>query len=149
MTTRVIALRLLSLRDYTTRELRAKLLDRECAEDEVDETLRALTREGLLDDRRAAAAHVRSASRIKSRGRLRIARELEARGLDRSAVREALEELPAADEAAALQRVLERRRVPAQLSMIERRRLFQHLLRRGFSADLISSALRRRGGDEN
>src|SRR5690242_6859922 len=108
---RTAALRLLSRRDYTSAELRDKLASREYSAGDIDEALASLAAERLLDDRRAAAAHVRTASRVKGRGRLRIQRELEARGLDRDVVRQALEELPAADESAALDRWLQRRRL--------------------------------------
>jgi SOS response regulatory protein OraA/RecX len=37
--------------------------------------------------------------------------------------------------------VLQRKRVPAKLDQAARRRIFQHLMRRGFSADAISKAL--------
>ena len=47
----------------------------------------AFVADGTLDDRRAGAAHVRTASRVKGRGRLRIRRELEARGIDRTLAR--------------------------------------------------------------
>jgi regulatory protein len=145
---RAAALRLLSRRDYTSTELRDKLASREYSVEDIDAALASLTAERLLDDRRAAAAHVRMASRIKSRGRLRIQRELEARGLDREVVRQALEELPAADESAALERWLQRRHVPAHLAAADRRRLFQQLLRRGFTADLIAKALKERQSAE-
>ena len=147
---RAVALRLLTRREYTTFELRTKLTARqEYADDEIEQTLASLASQGFLDDRRAAAAHVRSASRIKSRGRLRIQRELEIRGLDRELIRRALDDLPAADEAAALERILQRRGLPNRLPAADRRRLFQQLLRRGFTADLIAKALRQRQEGED
>jgi regulatory protein len=145
---RAAALRLLTRRDYTAAELRKRLGAREYSSDQIDEAIADLTAQGLVNDRRAAAAYVRSAARIKGRGRLRIQRELEARGLDRATVREALDELPASDEAAAIQRFLDRRRVPAQLDSANRRRVFQQLLRRGFAADLIADVLKTRGRDQ-
>ena len=113
-------------------------------ETEADEVVGALTADGTLDDRRVAAAHVRTAARVKARGRLRIARELEARGVERDLARELVREVSTEDEAAAIERLLVRKRVPATLSVIERRKLFAHLLRRGFPADAISQALRKR-----
>jgi regulatory protein len=145
---RVAALRLLTRRDYTKAELRDKLAARDYSSEEIDEALADLASQGLVDDRRAAAAYVRTASRIKGRGRLRIQRELEARGLDRGTIRQALEELPASDETAALERFLQRRRLPARLAAADRRRLFQQLLRRGYTADLIAKALKAREIDQ-
>ena len=140
-TFRNLALRLLGRRDYTSAELQEKLVARGAAPEEVASLMAALRGQGLVDDRRVAAAHVRSASRVKLRGRARIARELAARGLDRDVIDEALAALPREAEAGTIADVLVRKRVPAKLSPAERRRLFQHLLRRGFSADAISKAL--------
>jgi regulatory protein len=139
---RVAALRLLSRRDYTTSELRAKLLAHEYAADDVDSVIRNLTDQGLLDDRRTAAAYVRLASVVKGRGRLRIQRELEARGVDRALARELVGALPASDETSAIERFLQRKRVSSRLSLADQRRVYQQLLRRGFAAEVIERALK-------
>ena len=145
MTVRTVALRLLTRRDYSAAELRKKLIERDLDADEVDTALGALTQEGLLNDRRVAAAHVRTASQIKNRGRLRIRRELEARGIDRAIISEVLAELPEADDAAGIEKFLQRKRLPPTLDPAARRRLFGQLMRRGFSADAIAKALRKHG----
>ena len=142
---RVAALRLLTRRDYTTTELRTKLRDREFPEPEVATAIADLAHEGFVNDRRVAESFVRVASNLKGRGRHRIERELEQRGVDRGIIREVLAALPVADETASIRRFLERKRLPARLSPAEHRRTFGQLMRRGFSADLIASALRSRG----
>lgn len=144
-TARAAALRLLGLRDYTTEELRTKLLARGFAPDETARALEGLAAEGLADDRRAARAHIRTGSRVKGRGRRRLRQELERRGLSAEIAAEALAEHSDDDELAAVRRVLSRRRGTGRLSMADRRRLFQQLLRRGFASDLIARAL---GGAE-
>lgn len=144
--TRVAALRLLGRRDYTTHELRERLLAREHPADDVDAALDSLRTDGLLDDRRVAASHVRIATSVKGRGRLRIARELEARGLDRALVQEALAALPADEDAEAIRRWLARRALPPRLPAADHRRVFAQLLRRGFPADAIARVLRERAG---
>lgn len=146
MSTRLAALRLLSRRDYTTAELREKLLAKDHAIDDVATTLDGLRDDGLLDDRKVAANYVRSASTVKGRGRLRIARELEARGVARSLVREALETLPVSDEVDAVRRFLARKRLPTHLAAADHRRVFAQLLRRGFSADVIAQVIRETRG---
>lgn len=143
-----VALRLLGRRDHTIAETRAALVDRGHAIDEVESVIDRLTSGGLLDDRRVALAHVRRALQVKGRGRLRIERELAARGMAPEIVNEAVSASAEEDEAAALERVLARKRVPSPLSMPERRRLFQQLLRRGFRADLIASVLKVRQEQE-
>jgi regulatory protein len=145
---RTVALRLLTRRDYTTSEIDRKLTDRGYETDTIADVVQSLTRAGLLDDRRVGAAHVRTSSRIKGRGKLRIARELEARGVGRTLVRELTAGLSAEDESAALARVIARMRVPATMDRQTRQRIFGRLLRRGFSADAVSKALRFRPDEE-
>jgi regulatory protein len=144
---RVLALRLLSRRDYTTAELRTKLRSREYPHDEIEEALRRLTADGLLDDRRAAVTHVRQ-SGAKGRGRHRIERELASRGIDRATAREIAAAMPAGDETASIERFLARKRLSLPLSAADRRRVFQQLLRRGFPAETIARALRSPAPDE-
>ena len=94
-----------------------------------------------MNDQRVAAAHVRTASAIKGRGRHRVARELEARGVAKAIIEDAVSSLAGADEAAAIRRILARKRWPARPTLAERRRMYQHLLRRGFPSDSIRRAL--------
>ena len=146
---RATALRLLTRRDYTAKELRTKLLDRELPETEVTSVLADLAEAGLVNDRRVAESFVRVASTLKGRGRMRISRELEQRGVDRGVIRDALAKLPIEDETASIRRFLERKHLPARLSPTEHRRVFGQLVRRGFSADLIAKSLRGRGSSED
>ena len=146
---RTIALRLLTRRDYSANELRTKLLDREVPEAEVNSVVADLADSGLVNDARVAESFVRVASTLKGRGRIRISRELEQRGIDRATIHKALGALPIADETAAIRRFIERKHLPARLSPAEHRRVFGQLIRRGFSADLIAKALRGRGVEED
>ena len=142
---RTAALRLLGRRDYTVTELRDKLSARGYPVDELTAVLDNLAADGLQSDERVAAAHVRTGLQIKGRGRLRIARELEARGIARPLIARALAGVAPGDERAAIRAILDRKHFPASPSVAERRRMFQHLLRRGFSSDAITRAL---GGEE-
>lgn len=142
---RVMAMTLLSRREYTAHEVQTKLVERGCSADDAATVIGALVGEGLVDDRRAAAAHVRTAARIKGRGRHRIERELEARGISAPIVREVLGDLTPQAELEAIRRILARKRTPPRPDPATRRRLFQHLLRRGFSSDAVARVLREGG----
>lgn len=137
-------MRLLGRRDYTIAELTVRLTDLGHPPDQVGAALQRLGGEGLVDDRRVAASFIRVASRLKGRGRIRIERDLVARGVDAAIVRETLAALPEEEDVEAIERLLTRRAVPTKLELAERRRLFQQLLRRGFPADAIATALRAR-----
>lgn len=143
---RLTALRLLARRDFAIAELRTRLLDRGYDASSINDLLNDFIANGALDDRRFAAAFVRRAIAGKGRGRYRIARELEHRGVPRPIVEDALAGV-ADDEAQALRRILMRKRWPAEPSIAERRRMFQHLLRRGFSSDAIKRALASSGSE--
>jgi regulatory protein len=139
-TARLAALRLLGRRDYSAAEIRTRLLDRGHNPAEVESAVTSLVGDGAIDDRRTAFAHVRTAARIKGRGTHRIRRELEARGISAGIIADALAQLSPDDDRAAIARILARRRTtPSDPG--ERRRLFQQLMRRGFSADIIAKAL--------
>lgn len=134
-------------RDYTAAELHAKLTQRGYADGDIASTIEELRVRGLVDDRRVAAAAVRTAARVKGRGRVRIGRELEARGVDRAIVQELLATLAPEDEAESIARILARKHWPARPTLADRRRMFQHLLRRGFPAETIAKALSHREDD--
>jgi len=146
---RLAALRLLGRREYSTVELTRKLIDRGYGADEVHRVASTLVDERVLDDRRMAEAYVRTASRIKGRGVLRIRRELEARGIDPGLAHEVTATLSADDQLTAITRVITRKSGGKALDPALRRRLFLHLMRRGFAADLVSRALKYMPQDED
>lgn len=147
-TLRGTALRLLGRRDLTRAELTTRLTDRGYQPDDIEPALARLVEERFLDDRRTALAHARTASRIKGRGRVRIGRELEARGVSRDLIHEALDQISPNDDMETLRRFLVRKGVTSRPDPAVRRRLFQQLVRRGFSIDLVSRALKYRPDEE-
>lgn len=76
---------LLARREHSVAELRAKLTAREFDADAVDAAVNRLAEEGLIDDRRFAAAFVASRVR-KGQGPVRIRVELERRGVSTDTV---------------------------------------------------------------
>jgi regulatory protein len=140
---------LLARRDYTSAELSTRLTDRGYAAEDVADALKNLVADGSVNDARVAAAHVRTSTRIKGRGRLRVKGELLARGISRQAIDEALSAFETGDEREALLRILKRKRYPERPTLPERQRMYQHLLRRGFPGDLIRSVLGRGNRDQD
>lgn len=140
-----IALRLLSRRELTTAELTRRLLDRGCAAEAVDEVIEQLTRDRTLDDRRAATAIARTHALVKGRGRLRIERELAARGVARNLAREVLDEVFGdLSETDLLDRALRRRLRSGRITdQPQFRRLYQYLLRLGFAPERVVAVLKK------
>jgi regulatory protein len=139
-------LRLLSRRELSVSELRARLLDRDHPADEVEQAIDHLLETQALDDGRVARAYARTAASVKGRGRQRVMRELTAMGIARQTATEAVAEAFAdVDErsliAKAIQKKLRGRAKPA--SAAEYARLYQYLMRQGFTAAAIGAALRK------
>jgi regulatory protein len=149
------ALHLLARRELSVQECRARLEERSHPADEIDAALAHLRETGAIDDRRLAIAYARTAVNVKGRGRLRVMRELQARGIEPSTVSEALGEVfGELDERSLVARALQKRQRGRRrvLDAAEQARLYQYLVRQGFSPAVASAEVRklRRGesGDE-
>jgi regulatory protein len=141
-------LRLLGRRELSVSQIRARLLDREHPREEVEAAIAHLLETRALDDARVARAFARTAAKVKGRGRLRVMRELSAMGIGKDVAAEALAEVFGdVDERAlivkALQKKLHGR--PRVASPAENARLYQYLMRQGFSPAGIVAALRQLG----
>jgi regulatory protein len=139
------ALRLLSRRELTVAELRKRLLDRGVPEAEIAPAIQRLTADGTLNDRRAAVAIARTHALVKARGRLRIERELQARGVDADTARAALDEVFSdLSEPELLERALRKRLRSGRIrDQGQFRRLYAYLTRLGFRTDAVVTLLKR------
>ena len=143
------ALQLLARRELTEKELRDRLLDRDHPREEIDRVITHLLESKALDDGRVARAHARTAADVKGRGRLRVIRELNAMGVARVTATEAVTEVFAdVDERALIAKALQKKmRGKARITDArEHARLYQYLMRQGFSPAGIIAALRKLGG---
>src|SRR5687768_15718519 len=96
-----VALTLLSARELSETQLRARLARRKLDPDDIDAALDRLKADGTVNDRRVAVALARIESTIKHRGRARVIQKVRQAGIDgdtaADAVREVFEDV---DEAA-------------------------------------------------
>jgi regulatory protein len=140
----VDALYLLSRRELSEHQLRAHLRERDHERDEIDTAVERLREDRSLDDGRVARAYARTALKVKGRGRLRIQRELQQLGISKDVAAEALAEtFDDVDERALIARAVERKlhgKTPDSPAAYAR--LYQHLMRQGFSPAGVSAALR-------
>jgi regulatory protein len=148
-------LKMLARRELSVAGVRARLQDRGFQADEIDRAIARLLENGALDDRRVARAYARTAATVKGRGRLRVMQELLRMGIHNDVAAEALGEVFGdLDErsliAKALQKKLRGRTKVGDPH--EYARLYQHLMRQGFSPAGVVAALRRfrtgRGQDD-
>jgi regulatory protein len=143
------ALQLLARRELTEKELRDRLLDRDHPRDEIDRVVAHLLESKALDDGRVARAYARTAADVKGRGRLRVMRELSAMGVARETATDAVTEVFAdVDERALIAKALRKKmRGKSRISDArEHARLYQYLMRQGFTPAGIVAALRKLGG---
>lgn len=143
-------LRLLSRRELSASALRARLLDRDHPVEEVDAAIAHLLETQALDDTRVARAYARTAANVKGRGRLRVMRELHAMGIAKETASEAVAEVFGdVDERSLIAKAIQKkmRGKPKLSSAAEHARLYQYLMRQGFTPAGIAAALRKlRGG---
>ncbi len=148
----VDALQMLGRRELSVKQVRERLADREHSVEDIERAIDLLIENRALDDARVAAAYVRTAVRVKGRGRLRIQRELHEMGIDKETASEALAAaFGETDERALIAKALQKklRGKPKITDAAEYARVYQFLMRQGFSPAAVSAALRahRKGTD--
>ena len=156
--TREAALRLLSYRARSVRELRDRLLRKDLDPARVDRILAALRDGGVLDDAAFSEMHAREAVRLRPRGRRRLLAELRQKGVDETVANGAIGRVMTQEEMPELElarRAAESwfRRAGAEArdrlcgrgerTEVERvrRRFWGYMGRRGFGPDAVRAAM--------
>jgi regulatory protein len=139
---RVRALQLLTRRDHSRAELKAKLAGEAGSAEEIDLVLDALQEQHLVSDQRYASQRV--ISRARRYGDARLKQELRQRGVNDEDIAAALPE--AGDETERCRAVWSRKFGHVPQSAEERGKQMRFLQYRGFSGDAIRRVLR--GVDE-
>jgi SOS response regulatory protein OraA/RecX len=137
---------MLGRRELSVQQVRDRLIEREHAREEVDRAIALLLENKALDDARVAAAYVRTALKIKGRGRLRIQRELLMMGIAKEVAAEALAAaFGEVDERTLIAKALQKKLRNNQkiATPAEYARVFQFLMRQGFSPGGVTAVLRR------
>jgi regulatory protein len=143
------ALRLLAGRELSVARCRARLLDRDHDPADVDSAIVRLLDDGSLNDARVARAYARTAVNVKGRGRHRVARELQAMGIARDVAAAALADVYGElDERSLVSRAVQKklRGRPKPSTPADFARIYQHLLRQGFSPAAAAAEVRRLRG---
>jgi regulatory protein len=145
-------LQMLARRELSTAQLRARLLEREHRAEDVEAAIEQLREAGALDDARVARAYAETALKVKGRGRLRIQRELNEMGIPREiAAGVVAETFGEVDERGLIAKALTKKLRGRQTIDTPEAyaRVYQFLMRQGFSPAAVSAALRayRKGAD--
>jgi regulatory protein len=136
------ALRLLSYRQRSEKEMRDALQRRGVKGELLAETMARLQQLRLLDDADFARTYVDQRDRTAPRGRRLLAAELKARGVGKTAIEEPLADVDETD--AAYRAAAKRAQTLVRLPYADfQRRLGDHLLRRGFGYETSRATVRR------
>lgn len=142
------ALNLLTARQYTTRNLRRKIVQKGFPATDADETIERLTANGILDDARYASQFARSKLLGPGASKRRIRQQLFQRGIG-GEIADAAIAAVVEDEEIDLDAVVEKdaRKKLASLGTLEplvvKRRLYAHLARRGYNVDEINRVMKK------
>jgi regulatory protein len=143
------ALRLLSYKPRSLAEMRARLLEKDWAEEAVtDQVVARLQELGYLNDEEFAASFANSRLTAKPLGRTRLRRDLQRKKLSSQTIESALDEAYGQQsEEELIERAINKRvRLKgAPATREESKKLFDYLMRRGFSYDLILRKVREAG----
>jgi len=139
------ALRLLSVRPRSRRELRARLLRAGFEAEEVADELDRLESVGLIDDDAFARQVAEHEVTVRGSGRRAVVDRLMAKGVERATIDRALEDLGAQDEEARAIELAEARarRLGSLAPQAAYRRLVPFLQRRGYGAGIAHRAAAR------
>ena len=139
------AVKLLAAKPRSVAELRERLLER-CSSKAIVETVIARLREyGYLDDERYALGYASAKVRQQPIGRRRLQQSLQMKKVDRAVAEEALDQVFAeTPEDELIDRAVEKRvRLRGRpKTRAEAKSLFDHLLRQGFTFELVSDKVR-------
>ena len=142
-----VALTLLSARELSESQLRARLKRRKLDEDDIEAAVSRLKGDRTLNDRRVAVAIARTESSIKGRGRARIIQKIRQAGIDGDTADEAVRDVfQDVDEAELLDRAFERKmrgKTVKDLDEKGRARVMRALVAQGFSFEAVMKRLRK------
>ncbi|GGF23244.1 regulatory protein RecX [Halobacillus andaensis] len=135
----------LSYRMRSEKEIRDYLVKKEVDEEHINEIIRRLYQEKLLDDLEFAKALVRTRITTSSKGPIMLKKELIEKGVDASLADEAVQEFPFDRQVEKAVKLAEKKlksdRKKSQRQQIQN--VQQHLMQKGFTSDVVKESLTR------
>ena len=145
------ALKMLGRRELSESQIRQRLVRKGHTEEDIDAAVTRLKAERAIDDARVAGAFARTAVRLKGRGPMRLERDLQGLGIERSAAKAAVRDVLAeTDERTLARQALARRwRRAERPEPADAARLYRALLRQGFGPSAARAALTALGAPDD
>lgn len=137
------AIKILSRRSHTVKELEIKLLRKGYSEEVVKEIINYCLRKGYLDDVEFTRQWIMGRLRYKPRGKNLIVQELRQKGVPSSIIHNTLENLLTSEEELNLAVELLRKKISKCGGLDQRKKmqLYRFLGRKGFSSEIINKAM--------
>lgn len=136
------ALRLVDYRDRTKGELEKRLVRDGCDQKTTEKVVADLERAGIIDDKKFAREFLESRNRSKPLGKMRMAREMYTRGVEKDLAEEVLENYTEEEEYEnALSLARKKTKNMAGLDKESLRKIAGFLARRGFDWETISKVM--------
>ncbi len=137
------ALRALTRRMHTVHEIRAGLKKRGFPAEVVEEVVAEMVRLKYVDDRQFAKIWISSRVAVRLHGRLRLARDLKQKGVPEEIIREAMvQSLTVEEDVNCARKAAEKKaRTLRSEGVKARAALYRYLSSRGFTADVVRTAL--------
>lgn len=119
--------------------MRNKLYEYGLYKTEVEDILSDLITEGFLNEERFAKAFAGGKFRMKHWGRIKIVRELEAKGLTKNCIALGLKEIDQQDYLYTLRQLLEKKsnQVAETNVFVKRDKLATYVIQKGFEPDVV------------
>lgn len=139
-----LALNYLSYQQRTEKELSDYLLKKEIPETTIAPVMARLFEEHLVDDEKFAHSYVRTMKRTSDKGPSVIRRQLKQKAVNEDYIENALaEDFPETEQLERLTELVEKlkRQYQRQTPTIQRQKVQQRLVEKGFSFDLVGQAL--------
>ncbi|MCJ7497076.1 MAG: RecX family transcriptional regulator [candidate division Zixibacteria bacterium] len=140
------ALKFLSYRMRSEKEVRDKLKKKEFAQDVIEEVIEDLRRVNLIDDYSFASAFVRDKISNKPQGKILLKQELWKKGIKEETIEKVLKEYfeDEDEELNLAKKLLEKRKKRYENldKNVAKRRMMSFLLRRGFSYKIVKQVLK-------
>ncbi len=144
------ALRLLTVRPRTEKELRDRLRQKAYEPTAIDAAIERIHRWGYLDDAAFARNWVANRTEHRPRGKRMLVQELRQKGVDRETISETIDDAELDEVASAIAVAENSARKMSNLDpIVARRRLMGQLARRGFDYGTIKTALDRVLGEHD
>lgn len=136
------ALHYIGYKMRTVQEIRRKLTEKEFPEDVTERVLLFLEKYGYADDREYCRKYIKETLRLKPKGSYAIKAELKQRGIAESLIAEALAETELDEAGDALFWLRKKTKGVYPTEQKEKKRVYDFLLRKGYSYSVIAEAFR-------